>query len=152
MVAIASYVQTADATTYFATRLYATGWTSAVAGDKDNALIMATITIDSLPFKGQKVTPGTRPAFPRYIPLARGGYYQVDADDDVLAAAVCEEALELINSGNSKRLILQNQDVSSFTIDNLSETFKSISEVPRLTSKRARLLLHPYLAKGVPIV
>ena len=152
MVAIASYVQTADATTYFATRLYATGWTSAVAGDKDNALIMATITIDSLPYKGQKVTPGARPAFPRYIPLARGGFYSVAASDTTLAAAVCEEALELVNNGNSKRLILQNQGVSSFTIDNLSEAFTSRSEVPRLTSARARLLLHSYLAHGVPIV
>jgi hypothetical protein len=152
MVAIASYVQTADATTYFATRLYATGWTAAASGDKDNALIMATITIDSLPYKGQKVTPGARPAFPRYIPLARGGYYLVEDDDDVLAAAVCEEALEILVNGASKRLILQNQGVTSFTIDNLSEAYESRSEVPRLTSARARLLLHSYLAHGVPIV
>ena len=81
MVTIASYVQTADATTYFATRLYATGWTAASSGDKDSALIMATLTIDSLPYKGWKVTPGTAPAFPRYIPLARGGYYLVEVDD-----------------------------------------------------------------------
>jgi hypothetical protein len=152
MTAIAAYVQQTAATTYFATRLYATGWTAATSGDKDSALIMATITIDSLPYKGQKVTPGARPAFPRYIPLARGGYYLVEDDDDLLAAACCEEALELVVNGASKRSVLQNQGVTSFTIDNLSEAFTSRSEVPRLTSMRARLLLHQYLAHGVPIV
>lgn len=152
MVTIASYVQTADATTYFGTRLNVAAWTAATSGDKDNALIMATITIDSLPYKGSKVTPGARPAFPRYIPLARGGYYLVEDDDELLAAACCEEALEILVNGASKRHNLKNQGVTSFTIDNLSETFESRSEVPRLKSERARLLLHPYLAHGVPIV
>ena len=123
MTTIASYVQTADATTYFATRLYATGWTAATSGDKDSALIMATITIDGLPYKGWKVTLGTKPAFPRYIPLARGGYYLVPVNDTVLAAAVCEEALELVNNGNNKRLILQNQNVTNFSLTDLTENY-----------------------------
>ena len=70
----------------------------------------------------------------------------------LLAAAVCEEALELINNGNNKRLILQNQNVTNFSLTDLTENYNIPSEIPRLSSARARMLLHPYLAHGVPIV
>jgi hypothetical protein len=151
MTDISSYIQITGATTYFSTRLYATAWGTASAGDQASALIMATITIDGLPLKGWKVTPGEVRAFPRYIPLARGGYYIVEEDDSLVTSACAEEALELLVNGNSKRLILQNQNVKNFSIGDLSENYEAKSEIPRLTSARARFLLNPFIAKVAPI-
>lgn len=155
----ADYITVTEGTTYFATRLYATAWTGASAGDQAKAIHMATQAINSLPFKGRKYDPDQANAFPRYIPLARGGYILADEDESgdptvpqLVKDACAEECLELLTSGNSNRRKLQNEGVTSFRLSELSETFAKPSEVPRLTSFMARQLLKPYLAAGVPIV
>jgi len=153
------YITVTEANTYFTTRLNSSTWTSATAGDKASAIRMATQAINSLPFKGRKYDPGQANAFPRYIPLARGGYYLAEEDDSgnlitpqIVKDACAEECLELLTSGNSSRRALQNEGVTSFRILELSETFATPSEVPRLTSFVARQLLKPFLAAGVPIL
>ncbi|WP_342235238.1 DnaT-like ssDNA-binding protein [Inquilinus sp. OTU3971] len=60
-----SYISAADATAYFADRLYAAEWTAASSGDKDKALIMAARQIDRLAFLGQIATAGQAMAWPR---------------------------------------------------------------------------------------
>lgn len=68
--------------------------------------------------------------------------------------ACCEEALELLAHGSSKRLVLQNQHVTSMSIaGDLSESYESQPDIPTLTSKAARDLMAPYIARGgVPMV
>lgn len=50
------YGTTAEASVYFANRLYATAWTGASVTDRPKALLAATRIIDSLNFKGYKST------------------------------------------------------------------------------------------------
>lgn len=159
MIYTTDYITVAEGTTYFATRLYSSAWTSASAGDKASAIRMATQAINSLAFKGRKYDPDQANAFPRYIPYPRGGYYLADEDGTgaavvpaVVKEACAEECLELLTTGNSSRRKLQNEGVTSFRISELSETFGPSSNAPRLTSLVARQLMKPYLVAGVPIL
>jgi hypothetical protein len=66
--------------------------------------------------------------------------------------ACCEEALEIIVTGNNSRRSLQDQNVVSFKMLDLSETFAPPAGQPTLTSRIARQMMRPYIAAGVPIV
>jgi hypothetical protein len=155
---MSDYVDKDDAEDYFETRLYGTAFEAATDDDQTSALHMATQAINPLPLKGWKYDPSQANAFPRYVPLARGGYYLADVDSSTgdpevpqaVIDACCEEALELL--GNSKRLALQNQHVKGFSIGDLSENYEVPSEIPRLTSATARSFMKPFMAAGVPIV
>lgn len=154
MINTADYIDHDDADDYFATRLYAALFLAATDGDKESALHMATQAINCLPLKGWKADPATQVnAFPRYIPLARGGFMGdgVTVPQAVIDAC-CEEALEIITTGNNSRRSLQDQNVESFRMLDLSETFAKPAGQPTLTSRMARQMMRPYIAAGVPIV
>ena len=154
MIYTADYIDHTGADTYFGTRLYAALFTAATDGDKASALHMATQAINCLPLKGWKADPATQVnAFPRYIPLARGGFMGdgVTVPQAVIDAC-CEEALEIITTGNNSRRSLQDQNVASFKMLDLSETFAPAPGQPALTSRIARQMMRPYIAAGVPIV
>jgi len=151
---MADYIDHTGADTYFGTRLYAALFTAATDGDKESALHMATQAINCLPLKGWEADPATQVnAFPRYIPLARGGFMGdgVTVPQAVIDAC-CEEALEIITTGNNSRRSLQDQNVASFKMLDLSETFAPAPGQPTLTSRVARQMMRPYIAAGVPIV
>jgi len=149
----ADYIDHTDADTYFGTRLYVDEWTAADDGDKESALHMATQAIDCLPLKGWKAVSTQVNAFPRYIPLARGGF---TGDGTTVPQAVidacCEEALEIIKNGASNRRTLQDQGVSSMKLLDLAESYLDQGGAPVLTSRLAKQLMHPYIAAVVPIV
>ena len=154
MIHTADYIDHTGADTYFGTRLYAALFTAATDGDKESALHMATQAINCLPLKGWKADPATQVnAFPRYIPLARGGFMGdgVTVPQAVIDAC-CEEALEIITTGNNSRRSLQDQNVASFKMLDLSETFAPSPGQPTLTSRVARQMMRPFMAAGVPIV
>lgn len=154
MINTADYIDHTGADTYFGTRLYAALFTAATDGDKESALHMATQAINCLPLKGWKADPATQVnAFPRYVPLARGGFMGdgVTVPQAVIDAC-CEEALEIITTGNNSRRSLQDQNVESFRMLDLSETFAPAAGQPTLTSRMARQMMRPYIAAGVPIV
>lgn len=78
-------------------------------------------------------------AFPRY------------PDEEVPEAvrqACCEEALALLERGNSQRRKLQQEGVQSFALGNMSETF-STGAGKGLLSQEAKELLRPWLLGGV---
>lgn len=154
MIYTADYITHDDAETYFATRLYAAAFLAASDADMESALHMATQAINGLPLKGWKANPATQEnAFPRYIPLARGGFMGDGVTvPTAVTAACCEEALELITTGNNSRRSLQDQGVASFRMLDLSETFAPAPGQPTLTSRMARQMMRPYIAAGVPIV
>jgi hypothetical protein len=114
---------------------------------------MATQTINALPLKGWKADPAQANAFPRYVPLARGGFMGdgVTVPQAVIDAC-CEEALEIISNGSSNRRTLQDQGVTSMRLLDLSETYVSQGGAPVLTSRMAKQLLYPFVASVVPIV
>jgi hypothetical protein len=150
----ADYITHDDAEDYFATRLNATAFLGASDADMESALHMATQAINSLPLKGWKADPETQVnAFPRYTPLARGGFMGdgVTVPQAVIDAC-CEEALELLATGGNVRRSLQDQGVTSMKMLDISESFAPPVDVPTLISRIARQLMKPFMAAAVPIV
>jgi hypothetical protein len=137
-----SYIDIEEANEYFKNRLHAESWGQADDETKEKALRQATKTIDRQPLRGRKTETGQALAFPRYpdteIP-------------EVVKEACCEEALALLERGNSQRRKLQQEGVQSFTLGNMSETYAPGSG-KGLLSQEAKELLRPWLLKAVNII
>ena len=136
-----SYVDIEGANEYFENRLHAESWGQADDETKENALLQATKTIDRQPLRGRKTEPGQALAFPRYpdteIP-------------EVVKEACCEEALAMLERGNSQRRKLQQEGVQSFTLGNMSETYIT-GTGKGLLSQEAKELLRPWLLGAVNV-
>jgi len=134
-----SYIDIAGANEYFAGRLHAEVWEQADESTKEKALRQATRAIDRQPLRGRKTETGQALAFPRYpdteIP-------------EVVKEACCEEALALLERGNSQRRKLQQEGVQSFSLGNMSETYAA-GAGKGLLSQEAKELLRPWLLGGV---
>jgi hypothetical protein len=138
---ILSYVSLAEANEYFSSRLHADAWAEASDADKEKALAMAAKAIDRQPLKGKKTDAGQILAFPRY------------PDEEIPEAvkeACCEEALAILESGNSQRRKLQKEGVQSLTLGNMSETYAA-GAGKGLLSQEAKELLQPWLIGAVNI-
>ena len=137
-----SYCTIEYADEYFKKRLHAESWGETSEADKEKALKQATRSIDRMPLKGRKTDLHQPLAFPRYpdteIPEA-------------VKEACCEEALALLESGNSQRRKLQQEGVQSFTLGNMSETYAP-GAGRGLLSQEAKELLRPWLLGGVNII
>jgi hypothetical protein len=156
-----AYIDIAGADGYFSSRLYSDTWTNAADTDKEKALKQATRVIDRQPLKGRPVDLDQLLAFPRcYLaPGAPPSQYSFDTPPGwwcevevprAVKNATCEEALALLERGNSQRLNLQQEGVQSFSIGNLSETYAPGSG-RGLLSREAKELLRSYLAGAVGI-
>jgi hypothetical protein len=136
-----SYIDIEGADEYFTGRLYAERWGETSDADKEKALRRATKEIDRQLLKGRKATDTQELAFPRYpdteVPEAVKG-------------ACCEEALTLLERGNSQRRKLQQEGVQSFTLGNMSETYAP-GAGRGLLSQEAKELLKPWLLGAVMI-
>ena len=137
-----SYVDLNEANEYFSNRLHAEAWANATESDKRKALVMATKAIDRQPLKGRKTDKEQPFAFPRFpdteIPT-------------VVKEACCEEALSLLERGNSQRRKLQQEGVQSFSLGNMSETYAA-GAGKGLLSQEAKELLQPWLIGAVNII
>lgn len=137
-----SYCTIEEANAYFSGRLHAESWAGATETDKEKALKQATKAIDRLPLKGRKADTTQALAFPRH------------PDTEVPEAvkeACCEEALALLEHGNSQRRKLQQEGVQSFTLGNMSETYAA-GAGKGLLSQEAKELLRPWLLGAVNII
>lgn len=136
-----SYIDIAGANEYFAGRLHAEVWEQADDSTKEKALRQATRVIDRQLLRGRKTNSEQKLAFPRYP----------DAEiPKEVQKACCEEALALLERGNSQRRKLQQEGVQSFSIGNLSETF--VTGANRgLLSQEAKELLRPWLLGAVNV-
>ena len=134
-----SYIDIEEADEYFSGRLHAESWGQADDVTKDKALRQATKTIGRQRLNGRKTNPSQPLVFPRYpdkeIPEA-------------VKEACCEEALALLERGNSQRRKLQQEGVQSFTLGNMSETYAP-GAGRGLLSQEAKELLRPWLLGGV---
>lgn len=134
-----SYCTIEYADEYFQNRLHAESWGQADESTKEKALKQATRAIDRQLLRGRKTNPEQELAFPRY------------PDTEVPEAvkeACCEEALALLERGNSQRRKLQQEGVQSFTLGNMSETYAP-GAGRGLLSQEAKELLRPWLLGGV---
>jgi len=134
-----SYIDIAGADEYFSGRLHAGSWGETDNSTKEAALKQATKAIDRQPLRGRKTNPEQELAFPRH------------PDTEVPEAvkeACCEEALALLERGNSQRRKLQQEGVQSFSLGNMSEVY--VPGAGRgLLSQEAKELLRPWLLGGV---
>ena len=136
-----SYCTIEYADEYFKNRLHAESWGQADESTKEKALKQATRAIDRQLLGGRKTSPEQELAFPRY------------PDTEVPEAvkeACCEEALAILESGNSQRRKLQQEGVQSFSLGNMSETFAA-GAGKGLLSQEAKELLRPWLIGAVNI-
>jgi len=151
------------ATTYISLRLYTDAWDVATDANKEKALHMAERLIESVPWRGQPYDldeddqPGK---WPRVI----DGVTK-DWDDDESEAvvpeeiifAIYEEALAILQIGNSGRQKLRSEGVKSFSISGkVSETFvtaKDQSEMEELgfKSPEAYRLVKRWIYRGGPV-
>jgi len=136
-----SYCTIEEANEYFAGRLHAESWGQSDESTKEKALKQATRAIDRQLLKGRKMNPEQELAFPRH------------PDTEVPEAvkeACCEEALALLERGNSQRRTLQQEGVQSFTLGNMSESYAA-GAGKGLLSQEAKELLRPWLIGSVNI-
>lgn len=154
-----SYIELADCTAYMTARLYSTAWDDAVDADREAALKMATRAIDRLVLRGVKKDTDQVLQFPRcylvdprfrvrtmreaeFDEVHRTGYLCDVDTPQVVLDAVCEEALALLDRGNSSRYRLQADGVESFSVGSLSESYRGGR--PQLISFEAREFMRPY--------
>ena len=134
-----SYCTIEEANAYFSGRLHAESWFEADDETKENAILQATKAIDRQLLRGRKTNPEQELAFPRH------------PDTEIPAAvkeACCEEALAILERGNSQRRKLQLEGVQSFALGNMSETY--VAGAGRgLLSQEAKELLRPWLLGSV---
>jgi hypothetical protein len=73
---------------------------------------------------------------------------------EAVKEACCEEALALLERGNSQRRRLQQEGVQSFSLGNMSETYvATVAAAGRgLISQEAKDLLKPWLLGAVMII
>jgi len=138
---VQSYCTIEYADEYFKNRLHAESWGETSEADKEKALKQATRAIDRQLLTGRKTNPEQELAFPRY------------PDTEVPEAvkeACCEEALAILEIGNSQRRKLQQEGVQSFSLGNMSETFAA-GAGKGLLSQEAKELLRPWLLGAVNI-
>jgi hypothetical protein len=157
-----SYVTLAEANTYLGGRLYTSAWDSAVDADREKALKMATRAIDRQALTGvpksvaQRLDQAQALAFPRCYPTGPSKYACETEVPQAVKDAQVEEALALLDRGNSKRRQLQQEGVLGFGIGKVRETFAAgqtgkTVRPPPLISPEARELLAPYLLRSVSI-
>ena len=136
-----SYIDIEEADEYFAGRLHAESWGQADSETKEKALKQATRQIDRQPLRGRKSDREQTLAFPRY------------PDTEIpkeVQEACCEEALAILESGNSQRRKLQQEGVQSFSLGNMSESYTA-GAGKGLLSQEAKELLKPWLIGAVMI-
>ena len=136
-----SYIDIEGANEYFENRLHAESWGQADDETKEKALWQATRSIDRMPLRGRKTDLHQPLAFPRYPDTEL---------PEAVKEACCEEALALLESGNSQRRKLQQEGVQSFTLGNMSETYIA-GAGKGLLSQEAKELLRPWLIGAVMI-
>ena len=124
---------------YFSGKIYTEEWDEADATTKEKALKEATRQIDRQPLRGRKSDREQTLAFPRYPDTEL---------PEAVKEACCEEALALLERGNSQRRKLQQEGVQSFSLGNMSESYAA-GAGKGLLSQEAKELLRPWLLGGV---
>ena len=148
-----SYVEIADADTYFETRIDSANWFAAGDEIKEQALVTATQLVDDHAWIGSAVSSSQALAWPRadvtYYDPRMGSSITV-ASDEVPArvlTAVYEQALHLVN--NEDLLAGTTQTFESISVGSISLT-DSNSDVTRTSIKPSVVMkpLKPLIRAG----
>jgi hypothetical protein len=148
-----SYVEIADADTYFETRIDSANWFDAEDEIKEQALVTASLLVDDHAWIGSAVSSSQALAWPRSNATysdSRMGMSVTVAEDEVPArvlTAVYEQALHLVN--NEDLLAGTTQTFESISIGSISLT-DSNSDVTRTSIKPSVVMkpLKPLIRQG----
>lgn len=139
---IVSYATLDFAEAYFG-NIYGNGWDNIDPKDQQKLLNNATLNINSLRFKGQKVDASQPNQLPRKF--CDG----TTSDDNIVSAACCEEAYAIFDNGGGNPNYdagFKSIKVGDTSIEDLNATGKP--EYSQLVSQKAIDLLRPYLKSG----
>ena len=113
-----SYVTEAEATTYFANRLYADAWASATAEDKQKALLMARTLLDFHIIWSGYPTDDTQP-----LQWPRIGVTGIALDAVPESVKIAQMELALILLSQDTTAMPANPGVKRQTVDVITEEF-----------------------------
>lgn len=128
-----TYLLAAAADTYFEGHLFASAWTAATLGTKEQALVHATRIIDQHLFVGQRATEEQALQFPRYGVLDKDGRL-LDGDEvpGFVKNATCLLALGLLEAGTTNPFnVPGTDDLAQLAVSGgVSLTFRGRGERP----------------------
>ena len=141
---INSYMTTSEADAFFADRLDVAAWDSASENQKSQALVTATLLLDSLSWIGIAVSETQELAFPRvgsYIDPKIG--YEIQLNSQAIPKrieeATCELAYHLLNNDG---LLDETGEVESISLGAISLTkVRSASKIPFQVKQKIKPLL-----------
>lgn len=161
-----SYISLEDAEKYFLERLHSDVWYNSSEADRQKALMTATKHINTLRFKGFLCEQTQPLQFPRYIKpnyLSKHTYtdkinlVNVNGQEVIyieistaIKDACCEEAITLLELGNSSHLKNQALGITSMNIGIGSASYSPTGN--ELISVRALQLLDKYIQKTGKVV
>lgn len=127
-----SYITSADADTYFETRLYADDWDNADADTKCRALQMATRMLDQwFDWQGSPVGSTQALLWPRVGAVGPNGYELAsDSIPDLIANATAEQALALIQGNRAADSDVEAQGISQLKAGSVSLSFRGAQAKP----------------------
>jgi hypothetical protein len=148
-----SYVEIADADTYFETRIDSAEWTSATDEIKEQALVTASQLVDNHAWIGSAVSSSQALAWPRKNAIYnddRLGLQVTIAQNEVpsrVKTAVYEQALHLVN--NEDLLAGTTQTFESISVGSISLT-DSNSDVTRTSISPSVVMkpIRPLIRRG----
>ena len=149
-----SYVEVADAITYFETRIDAASWDTATAATRDDSLVTATQLIDNNPWIGAAVSSSQALAWPRknviYFDDRMGQSITIanNVIPNVVKVAVYEQALHLLNNEDLLAQTVQTFESISVGSISLSDSNNDVTRTsisPNIVMKPLR----PLIRKGV---
>lgn len=111
-------------------------WEKLDDNDKEVCIAQATARIEALPYTGVPASGQQEGAFPR------NGESEISEE---VKAAIALEACACCNAEANTRIAMQAQGVKSFSVGNLSESYKLGANVEKLYSPTAHQLLAKYL-------
>lgn len=148
-----SYVEIADADTYFETRIDSANWFDAEDEIKEQALVTATYMVDDNSWIGSAVSSSQALAWPRknaiYYDNRMGSNITVGQAEvpNKVKVAVYEQALHLVN--NEDVLMGQSQTFESISIGSISLS-DSNGDVTRIPKRPVEVLrsIKPLIIRG----
>jgi len=148
-----SYVEIADADTYFETRIDNANWFDASDDIKEQALVTATQIVDDHAWIGSAVSSSQALAWPRKNARyhnARMGFYVTPGETEIptmVKTAVYEQALHLVN--NEDLLTGSTQTFESISVGSISIS-DSNGDVTRTPMKNSLVLkaIKPLVVRG----
>lgn len=129
-----SYVSVDDADEYFSVRLHSEVWAAADEAKKQSALVMATLSLDRLVTWYGEIAADTQAlCWPRIGAFdAQGRLVADDAIPAAVVAAVCEQALELLQFNSSRVPDAIKKGIGSAGVGSISASFDRTMVADRL--------------------